>query len=122
MTTPQSLQAASNAEAWIARLEAMGHQGPALQARKLLEVAEADRREFWNTPLTYAQASEWGGYDESSLRRHVKDGKLPLTPDGSIRRRHASVKPGHFVAVGLEPTEAAEQSWADRVRAEREGS
>ena len=109
-------------EEWVAQLEAMGHHGLAGQARKLLEMAEADYREFWNAPLTYAQAHEWGGYDETSLRRHVREGKTPLTPNGCMRRRHVPTKPGHVLPLGLDPNESAEQSWADRVRAEREAS
>ncbi len=101
---------------------AFGQADVANAVRETVRRAEDCRREFWNMSLTVAEAAVWGGYDESTLRRHVAKGVVPLAPDGRIRRRHVPVKPGHILPLGLEPTESAEQSWADRVRAEREAS
>ncbi len=84
-------------EEWIAHLEAMGHQGLAGQARKLLGLAETDLREWWDYPLTFTEAAEWSGYTESQLRRHVKDGKVGQTPEGKFRRRNLPIKPGHHI-------------------------
>ena len=100
----------------------MEHHRLAGQARKLLELAETDRREFWSTPLTYAEAHEWGGYSESTLRRDVRAGKVPLTTDGRIRRRHVPVKAGHVMPLGLEPNEPEEQNWMARISEQREAS
>lgn len=103
-------------------LAAFGQADVANAVRETVRRAEDCRREFWNMSLTVAEAAVWGGYDQSTLRRHVAKGVIPVAPDGRIRRRHVPVKPGHILPLGLEPTESAEQSWADRVRAEREAS
>ena len=108
-------------EEWIAQCEAMGQTDLAAQYRKALQLVEADRREYWNTPLTYAEAHEWGGYDESSLRRLVREGKIPPT-SGGVRRRHVPVRPGHVMPLGLEPNEDEEQNWMTSISEQREAS
>ena len=108
-------------ERWASLLEEHGHDGDARRCRDMIARAEACWLEWWNTPLTYAEAQEWSGYDD--LRRQVKKKKVPQTPDGRFRRRHLPVKPGHFPPLGLDDVdEAGEQRWANGVRERREAS
>ncbi len=109
-------------EDWVSQLDSMGHTEDVIRAKKMLELAVTDHREFWNEPLTYLEAQAWGGYSVSQLRRQGNEGTVPVTPEGRIRRRHVPVKPGHVLPLGLDSTETGEQNWADRIRERREAS
>lgn len=107
-------------EEWIAHLEAMEHHGIAGQARKLLELAETDMREWWSAPLNFAEAAEWSGYSEGQLRRHVSEGKVGQTPEGKFRRRDLPIKPGHHMDIG--PAGVLGQHWTEDYRDNRRAS
>ena len=109
-------------EEWVAHLEAMEHHGLAGQARKLLELAQTDLREWWDAPMAYAEAAEWSGYTESQLRRHVNEGKVQQTPEGKFRRRNLPIKPGHHIDVGVRSAEVLGQHWTEDYRDNRRAS
>ena len=102
-------------ESVAAELAAFGQADVASAVRETVRRAEDCRRKFWNMSLTVAEASAWGGYDESTLRRHVAKGIIPVAPDGRIRRRHEP-------PLQLEPADDSEQHWTKRIRDERETS
>ncbi len=107
-------------EEWIAQCEAMGQTALAAQYRKALELVEADRREFWNTPLNYTEAHEWGGMSVSQLRRLVNDGTIPAV-NGRIRRVDVPVMAGHSQPLAIDDVDP-QQHWTNQVSDERRAS
>ena len=100
-------------EALAAEMEAFGCQeAPAV--RETLRRATEALIAWWNAPLSMAEVGAWGGYSESQLRRLIREGKIPLAPDGGIRRLHVPVHPGHRLPLGLEPAPVAAASAGPR--------
>ena len=112
----------SDLESQADELAAFGQEPTATAVRETIRRACEARRAYWNAPLVVHEAAEWGGYSVSQLRRLVADGTIPVAPDGDIRRRHVPVKPGYVIPLGLDPMEAGETSWRERIRQQREAS
>lgn len=71
--------------------------------RTVIAEARAALEAWWNAALTFEEARAWGGYSVSQLRRDVQAGRIPVTPDGRIRRRDVPVRPGHRLPLDAEP-------------------
>jgi hypothetical protein len=102
-------------EASAAELEAFGAPDAAQGLREAIRRARAELEAWWNTPLSLADAGEWGGYSEGQLRRLIREGKITQAPDGGIRRLDVPVRPGHRLPLGLEPAAVAERGFVSQV-------
>ena len=49
--------------------------------------------------LTITEASIESGYTRQHLLKLHRDGKMPMEPDGTVRRRYMPRKPGHGVVA-----------------------
>lgn len=102
-------------EASAAELEAFGSLEAAHALKEAIKRARAEVDAWWNAPLTFAEAEAWGGYNVGSLRRLIREGKVPQAPDGGIRRRDVPVHPGHRLPLGVEPTPVASEGFVGQV-------
>lgn len=81
-------------------LRRRGLEREARLEESIAEDVEAALREWRHEELTVAQAAEESGYSEKSIRRMVREGRIPDSrPDGSretiwVRRRDIPRKPG----------------------------
>lgn len=81
-------------------LRRRGLEREARLTESIVEEVQAALREWHHQELTVAEAAVESGYSEKSLRRMVRDGKIPDSrPSGSegriqIQRRHLPRKPG----------------------------
>ena len=91
------------AETWQQEAELLRHRGAPRQAKALESAAdelENRLREWRHEELTVQEAAEESGYSPKTLRRMVREGRIPDSrPDGSrseirIRRRDLPRKPG----------------------------
>ena len=94
-------------EGEAAHLEAFGALEAARATKETLRLVQLQLTAWWNEPLSVIEASRWGGYSEGQLRRLIRECKIPVAPNGAIRRRDVPVQPGHRLPLGLEPAPVA---------------
>jgi hypothetical protein len=100
----------NNPDLLLADLDSFAQEVEAFSPETARSIRETARRAseafaaWWNQPLAVAEASAWGGYSESQLRRLIKEGVVPSTEDGGIRRRDVPTQPGHRLPLEIEPT------------------
>ena len=107
MTARLALSAFSALADLAGKLEAFGAAPQATAVREAIRRIRADWETWWNETLSIAEATVWGGYSQSQLRRLVRQNKIPVAPDGHIRRRHVPIQPGHELPLGLAPEPVA---------------
>ena len=93
------------------RLASFGFSEQAQVAMTVLTRAREALRDWWDAPLTVADAAAFGGYSPSQLRRLLRDRTIPEAPNGGVRRRDIPIHPGHRIPLGLEPVAVAESDW-----------
>jgi hypothetical protein len=97
--------------ALAAKAAAQWDPGVATIARAILDEARTAWETWWNDPLTLDEARAWGGASTSQLRRDIRRGLVPATPDGRIRRRDVPVRPGHRLPLTGEPAPTGAGDW-----------
>lgn len=102
-----------------AQLERFGWPDQARVTRETVRQATAALEDWWNQPLTIAEAQAWGGYSASQLRRLIQQGTILVAPDGGIRRRHVPIHPGHALPLGLSPDVAGRPDIVNQIHSSR---
>ena len=102
------------------RLEAFGAVGEAQASRETLRLVQMELTAWWNQPLPVSDASRWGGYSEAHLRRLIREQKIPVAPNGAIRRRDVPIQPGHRLPLALEPAPVATGDFVTNLLERRE--